>query len=486
MQKALPGNAERLFDVAQTRNIEQRVANEWPPQTLMQRAGLAVARLALAVSPHAQHIWVACGPGNNGGDGLEAALHLQRWGKKPWVTWLGERGHCPPDAALAVERMQQAGIRCECVPPDQTDLCIDALLGIGAALREPAGALADTMRQINASRATILAVDVPSGLNADTGQSSDLRVQANHTLSLLTLKPGLFTANGRDAAGTVWFDTLGVNLDQIEGSAPVARLASRPELLARRHASHKGSYGDVAVVGGATGMTGAVLLAASAALHAGCGRVFVGLLDTRVLSVHEPQPEIMCRDLKTLELEQMTTVFGCGGGVLPATLTERVLRSPAPVVIDADAINSIANDDAMQTLLATRGQQHQPTVLTPHPLEAARLLGCTTLQVQSNRLHAAKILSERFACTVVLKGSGTVICAPGEIPVINTTGNARLATAGSGDVLAGLVGALLAQGAAPFNAACHAVYHHGELADQWTGVRTLTASALARAISLAC
>ncbi|MDD5030938.1 MAG: NAD(P)H-hydrate dehydratase [Rhodoferax sp.] len=484
MQKISRGGGWALFDVSQTRQIEVLAASQLPSNALMQRAGLAVARLALAVAPHARQVWVACGPGNNGGDGLEAALHLHRWGKAPWVTWLGQSERCPPDAAMALERLQQAGIRCQSGAPEQPDLCIDALLGIGAQPREPQGVLADHIRKVNASTATVVAVDVPSGLNADTGQGSALRVQAHHTLSLLTLKPGLFTAGGRDATGMVWLDTLGVPPEQLSVGAPVARLPAKPALLPRRHASHKGDFGDVAVVGGARGMTGAVLLAATAALHAGCGRVFAGLLDEAALAVDASQPEIMFRAIDALALEQMVSVFGCGGGTLPSSLISRILRSPAPIVIDADAINSIASDAAMQSLLVVRGQQHQCTVLTPHPLEAARLLGWTTQQVQSDRLTAASHLSQRYACTVVLKGSGSVICAPHETTVVNNTGNARLATAGSGDVLAGMVGAALAQGKSAFNATCTAVYRHGELADQWPTHEPLTAGALAHALSL--
>jgi len=482
VQRVTPGKTHPLFDVAQTRCVEQRVRDQLPPNTLMQRAGLAVARLALAVAPHARHVWVACGPGNNGGDGLEAALQLYRFGKSPWVTWLGQRDQCPVDAAMAFDRLQQAKVKFQSGPPEQADLCIDALLGIGASRREPAGPLADAILAINACNTTRLSVDIPSGLDADTGQGSALQVHAHHTLSLLTLKPGLFTAGGRDAAGAVWLESLGVNPDQIEGITPTARLPARPIWPARPHASHKGSYGDVAVVGGAVGMTGAALLAATAALHAGCGRVFVGLLAPKVLSVDTEQPEIMFRELESLDLERMTTVFGCGGGQLSTSLISRVFKSPAPVVIDADAINSIASDDAMQSLLITRNKQHLSTVLTPHPLEAARLLGWTTQQVQAHRLQAAKTLSEQFACTVVLKGSGTITCALGETSVVNNTGNARLATAGSGDVLAGMVGAALALGARPYEAACNAVYQHGLLADQWPDGKSLTASALAQAI----
>jgi len=482
--KVIPGGGEPLFDVAATRRLEGLEAADLPPHALMRRAGLAVARLALALTPHSHRIWIACGPGNNGGDGMEAAVVLHQWGKQPWVTWAGCAERCPPDAAASLARMRDAGIAIQPCAPDHADLCIDALLGIGGTAREPEGALADTIRQINASTALKLAVDVPSGLNADTGQVCRLGVQTQHCLSLLTLKPGLFTANGRDAVGTVWFDALGVSDAFFSSVLPVARLPGIPPLRQRKHASHKGSYGDVAVIGGAAGMTGAALLTASAALHAGSGRVFVALLDTAALSCNTSLPEIMFRSLDSLNLDQMVTVFGCGGGNLSTDLIDRVLSSQSPVVIDADAINSIATSSTLQNLMMMRGHQHRTTVLTPHPLEAARLLGVTTPQIQADRLAAANTLSQRYACTVAIKGSGTVICTPGQTPVINLTGNGRLATAGSGDVLAGMIGAALAQGEAPFEATCKAVFFHGGTADGWPADQSLTAARLARSISV--
>lgn len=479
MRKITPGTRHPLFGVDQTRRIEVSAAENLPPHTLMQRAGLAVARLTLAVAPHAQRIWIACGPGNNGGDGLEAALHLQRWGKQPVVTWLGGVHTAPPDTAAAYQRLMDAGIAIETLPSGNFDLCIDALLGIGGQLREPAGQMGDWVRQINASGAPVLSVDMPTGLQADTGQTTMLHVQASHTLSLLTLKPGLFTANGRDAIGTLWLDTLGLAPGSWAECEPTAWLNDKPRQSPRPHASHKGSYGDVAVIGGAPGMTGAALLAASAALHAGAGRVFVGLLDDHAMTVDVQQPELMFRPVSSLELSRLTVVCGCGGGQAVAQVLLAVLGSSAPVVLDADAINIIAEDASLQTALTARSKQKSVTVLTPHPLEAARLLGQTAQQVQHDRLTAAAELAQRFGCTVVLKGSGTLIASPGQIPVINPTGNARLATAGTGDVLAGLVGAQLAAGHTEFEAACQAVYLHGEWADAWPEQKPLTAGILA-------
>ncbi|MDO9198536.1 NAD(P)H-hydrate dehydratase [Rhodoferax sp.] len=474
---------QALYNVDATRRIEHAAQATLPPHTLMQRAGLAVAQLALALAPHARRVWIACGPGNNGGDGLEAAMHLQRWGKSPVVTWLGSPDTAPEDAVASYQRAVDAGVTFAGTPPHDCDLCIDALLGIGANVRAPEGRMAHWINLMNAGTNPVLAVDLPTGLHADTGVVTQHSVKAWHTLSLLTLKPGLFTAHGRDAAGTVWLDDLatGHNTAANESAAtPTAWLAGAPIAAPRLHASHKGSYGDVVVVGGAPGMTGAALLAASATLHAGAGRVFVSLLDGGTLTVDTNQPELMFRPVDGLEFKTMTVVCGCGGGDAVRGLLPRILSTSAHVVIDADAINVIANDSQLQTLLIARGKRLAATVLTPHPLEAARLLGITAMQVQHDRLAAAQQLAHRFGCTVVLKGSGTVIAAPGPIPVINPTGNALLATAGTGDVLAGMVGARLAGGLDAFAAACLAVYQHGLAADQWPAGSTLVAGSLAR------
>jgi hydroxyethylthiazole kinase-like uncharacterized protein yjeF len=474
------GSGECLYDVASTRRIEALAQATLPPHSLMQRAGLAVARMALAVAPHARHIWIACGPGNNGGDGLEAAIHLQRWGKTPVLTWLGSPTQASQDTLAAYEKARALGLASSEVPPDTFDLCIDALLGIGATQREPTGLMADWIGRMNHSGAAILSVDVPSGLNPDTGSVLELHVKASHTLSLLTLKPGLFTSRGRDACGDIWLDDLGIACGATDAPAATALLNTAPHRAARPHASHKGSFGDVAVIGGASGMTGAALLAASAALHTGAGRVFVSLLDDSSLGVNPLQAELMFRHIDELEPSTISVVCGCGGGAAIAAHLQGILSSPAPVVIDADAINSISSDVELQNALRLRSTHAPATVLTPHPLEAARLLGCSTAQVQQDRLAAAKQLATRFACTVILKGSGTVIAAPGQVSVVNATGNARLATAGTGDVLAGMVGAHLAAGLPAFQAACVAVYAHGALADAWPTSVPLTASQLAR------
>lgn len=481
MRRILPLDQEHaLFGVAQTRAIEQRAAAALPAFALMARAGAAVARLALAVAPHARQVWIAAGPGNNGGDGLEAACHLQRWGKQVTVALIGDPLALPADAAAALAHARLAGVQIELTvtsPAMPPELAIDALLGIGAS-RAPQGRIADAVRALNALACPVLAVDLPSGLGADTGLALvDAGVVATHTLAMLTLKPGLFTGAGRDHAGTVWLDDLGVEAAPDAATAWLSGVDADARLTRRRHVQHKGSFGNVAVVGGAFGMSGAALLAARAAHAAGAGRVFVDLLDDSATapSVDLLRPELMFRrgwshgapDV----LAASTVVCGCGGGDAVRPALPRLLSGAARLVLDADALNAIADDPALAALLRHRAARGRATVLTPHPLEAARLLGCTTADIQADRLRAAQTLADRFAAVTVLKGSGSVIAMVGHAPRINSTGNAALATAGTGDVLAGWLGGRWAQidtgdeAGAAFAAARRAVAEHGAAAE---------------------
>lgn len=476
MIRVTPGPAWPLYTIAQTRTLENLANRSLPVNTLMQRAGAACARLALAIAPHAHITWIACGPGNNGGDGLETAVQLARLGKFTAVTWLGDPAHLPPDSALAHQRAMAAGVQFVTAAPADCDLCVDALLGIGGVARQPPLQMIALIDQLNAMQCPVLAIDVPSGLDADTGSAPYASVHASHTLSLLTLKPGLFMGAGRDASGEIWFDDLGAS---DPNAPPCARLLATPVPNKRCHQSHKGSFGDLAVVGGAKGMTGAAVLAASAALHGGAGRVFVCLLDESTPPINMSQPELMFRPSHGLDFSRMTLVCGCGAGDALNPQLETLITTAAGLVIDADGLNALAGDAPLLDLLKRRADKLAPTVLTPHPLEAARLLGCSTADVQANRLAAAQTLAKKTGCVVVLKGSGTVIAGTDGQMFINPTGNGRLATAGTGDVLAGMVGAGMAGGLKAFDAACHSVYQHGMIADQWPADRPLTASALA-------
>lgn len=442
----------------------------------MQRAGLAIAQLALAIAPHARVIWVPCGPGNNGGDGYEAARHLKMWGKDPVITCLDAAKELSADAAASRQGAMQAGVAFAMSIPAQYDLCIDALFGIGQ-VRKFDPLCTTWIDQINSKTAPVIAVDVPSGLNADAGTCSTPHVKADYTLSLLTLKPGLFTADGREACGEIWFNALGMNTPA-EGACACINAPCPP--VVRPHNTHKGSYGDVCIVGGSRGMTGAALLAARAALAGGAGRVYVGLLDGAATRLDISQPELMFRDVAKLSFESKVVVAGCGGGEAIHQHLPQILQHAFRLVLDADALNAVAMDPGLQTLLT--GRKAQTTVMTPHPLEAARLMNLSSAEVQSDRLGVARAMAARFQCTVVLKGSGTVVAAPDKLPRINTTGNARLATAGTGDVLAGLIGARMAAGCEDFQSACTSVFRHGEVADTWHSTATMTAQDLARSL----
>ncbi len=482
-----------LHDSAASRQAEHAALATAAPHALMQAGGLAVARAALALAPHAQRVQVWAGPGNNGGDGLVAARHLHAAGKQVQVAWLGDPAQLPADAAAALAQAQAAGVRIERsarAPAPAPELVIDALLGLGIS-RAPEGPIAAAIASINASAARVLAVDLPSGLHADTGAAlGAAAVHATATLALLTLKPGCFTHLGRDHCGEIWLATLGV-----DAGAPSAWLGAAPTLQTRTQATHKGSYGDVAVVGGAQGMVGAAWLAARAALAAGAGRVYCSPLDPAADLLAPLHPELMGRHAWWAGTPQLlrsaTVACGCGGGDRVRDALPPLLSQVPRLVLDADALNAVAADTLLQTLLQQRAPRGLATLLTPHPLEAARLLQTTTAAVQANRITAAQRLADRYGCTVLLKGSGSVIAARGRLPVINPSGNAALATAGTGDVLAGWAAGLWAQApqAHADNIAQMAAWQHGRAADLWPAAARgapLRASDLVEALAQRC
>ncbi len=477
-----------LYDVARLRRIEQRAQAHLAPHTLMAHAGRAAANWLygeLARTPaDARPILILAGPGNNGGDALVLSAELARRGV-PVEVWL----LAPPatdDARWALTEAQAAGVTIAPVPaslPSHADTGfpyhwgVDGLFGIGLsrALDEPTGAL---VAWFNRQPFRRLALDVPSGLLADAGQPAGCRehvVRADATIAFLGATPGLYTGVGRDCAGTVSVDTLGVDLDEsgaTAGESPRAWL-NTPALFAahlprRRHASHKGTYGALAVLGGNRGMLGAPVLAARAALQLGAGRVHVGFVAPDFPPYDSWQPELMLRGAQAIEHAQMQALAaGPGMGQdesAHACMADALGHPHSSLVLDADALNLLSARTEFAELLRQRAV---PAVLTPHPLEAARLLGCNAATVQANRLSAARDLAQRYGVVAVLKGSGTII-DDGEYTLINPTGNAGLATAGSGDVLTGMIGALLAQGMPPLSAAAVGVYLHGRAAERLT------------------
>jgi hydroxyethylthiazole kinase-like uncharacterized protein yjeF len=463
-----------LYSVDEIRAIEHSAASALAPGELMRRAGAAAAHAARDLLDDAadRPVLVLAGPGNNGGDALEVAANLAEAGIEVLVLHLAAAAPPSQEAAEALQRARESGARFIDALPDDLEpgLVVDGLFGIGLArpLDERCAGIVSGLGRFDCP---VLALDVPSGLDADTGAivggTAGVAVTATHTLTFIGDKPGLHTCDGRDHAGEVHVDALGIEPGHF---VPARARLNGPELFVaslhrsrRAENTHKGSFGDVAVVGGAQGMVGAPILAARAALYLGAGRVFVASL-APLPPYDSVTPELMFRDASGFEFGDRTLVAGPGLGDAAEAdrLLARMLDRPGPLVVDADALNRIAATPDLQARLTNR---NGATILTPHPLEAARLLGVTGPIVQADRLESARELAARFASTVVLKGSGTVIAARDGQVVINTTGNPGLATAGSGDVLAGICGALLAQGWKEWDAALCAVWLHGAAAE---------------------
>ncbi|MBI5785252.1 MAG: NAD(P)H-hydrate dehydratase [Rhodocyclales bacterium] len=430
-------HATALYRTAGIRALEARHADARPP--LMERAGAAVAATACEMLGASKGpILIVAGPGNNGGDGLVAARLLRELGYDVTVVRAAS----------------------EDVPDRDWRLAIDALFGIGLT-RPVEGPFAAAVALINALPCPVLAIDIPSGLCADTGRVLGTAVKAARTISFIAGKPGLYTLDGPDHCGEVLVDAIGVDVGEPEGRLVSPGLC-HASLQPRRRNTHKGDYGSVGIVGGAPGMAGAALLAGRAALNLGAGRVHVGMLER--LAVDPQQPELMLRAAD--DVFGLATLLAVGPGLGQSNeageLLRRALDSALPLVLDADALNLLA---ARPVLLKKVSRGDAPRVLTPHPAEAARLLGTTTEAVQADRLAAALELARRHRAFVVLKGCGTIVATPEGQWFINTTGNAGLASAGSGDVLTGMIAALLAQRWPPLEATLAAVQLHGAAAD---------------------
>jgi ADP-dependent NAD(P)H-hydrate dehydratase / NAD(P)H-hydrate epimerase len=466
-----------LYSVTEIRAVEQSAQAALPPFTLMQRAGDASARFALELlgdNRCDKHALILAGPGNNGGDALETAARLAQAGAQVTVLLFADTTKQSSDSRQALERAKASHVRFgdaaefhSLVASNRWAIVVDGLFGIGLAraLESPFNEL---IALIDTLPCPVLALDVPSGLDADTGNivgTDGVALHATHTITFIGDKPGLHTCFGRDYAGIVRVANLNIEASRFK---PAHAHLNAPENFAeslrpRPQNSHKGTYGDAIVVGGAHGMSGAVILAARAAAKCGAGRVFAAFV-AEAPAYDSVQPELMCRLAQDMDLAHGTLIVGPGLGTSSDArhLLAKALDADTPLVLDADGLNLLAADTGLQDKLAERKRS---ALLTPHPLEAARLLGVTATQIQADRLAAARALAERFNAIVILKGSGTVIAQPrGEI-AINTTGNAALATGGTGDVLAGVCGALLAQSWPTWHAALAAVWLHGRAAD---------------------
>ncbi|MBL8384478.1 MAG: NAD(P)H-hydrate dehydratase [Burkholderiales bacterium] len=437
----------------------------------MQRAGLAAAAEARALlagaAGHPPRVLVLAGPGNNGGDAYEVATHLLRAGCAVHLVAPADPARLPADAAAARQAWHAAGGRAGDFPQAlaDVDLIVDGLFGIG--LTRAIGPPYDAwIAAVNAARRPVLALDVPSGLDADTGYVHGCAVAATRTVTFIADKPGLHTHHGPDLAGTVTVAPLALRPQPAPG-ADCGHLLDRRAFAAllapRARNTHKGTYGTVAVVGGAAGMAGAALLAGRAALLLGAGRVLAGLLAPG-LAVDPAYPELMLREAgAVLDACPDAAVVGPGLGASDAAAgaLARAIALPCALVLDADALNLIAADAGLAAAVSRRAGA---TLMTPHPLEAARLLGRDLAAVQRDRIAAALALARLYRAAVVVKGAGSVIASAEGAWWINPTGNPGMASAGMGDVLAGIAGALAAR-AAPLAALQCAVYLHGAAAD---------------------
>ena len=463
-----------VFLAAEIRQIEQAMLARSPAPPLMARAGSAVAALAREMlGERGKRVLVLAGPGNNGGDAFVAARQLKQWWYDVSVVFTGQEAKLPADARAALADWRTLGALHSEIPANRKwDLLVDGLFGIG--LQRPLDERhCDIVNWSNRSGTPILAIDLPSGLHADSGRVLGCAMRARKTLTFIGLKPGLLTLDGPDCAGETLLDALDIELP--ENNAPHGwRIESDLVALVvppRSRNSHKGTFGSVGVLGGAPGMAGAALLAGRAALKLGAGRVFVGMIEAS-FAVDPVQPELMLRSAEAmLKLDGLACLaLGPGLGQSAGALASlsAALEHSAPVVVDADALNLLALHPDLQKRL---GARTAASILTPHPAEAARLLGMTTAQVQHDRIAAARALSSRFGAAVVLKGNGSLCALKNGAWYVNTTGNPGMATAGMGDVLTGILAALVAQGADPELALLAGVHLHGLAGDRLAATR---------------
>ncbi len=453
-----------LFTAADIRAVDRDWATAHPTRPLMESAGAAVAELAgMKAGESGEPVLVLAGPGNNGGDALVTARHLRAHGARVIVASRADPGRLPADAARAWRAWHDDGGAVQPGLPESRrfSLVIDGLFGVGLA-RDVGNEDARWIAHVNGLACPRLAIDVPSGLDSDSGRVRGAAVRADHTLTFIGLKPGLLTTDGPDHAGELHLDTLAIEPAMLPRTAGTAltQLEDRHRLPPRARNSHKGTYGHVGIVGGDTGTVGAALIAGRAALRQGTGSVTVGALDARI-AVDYGEPRLMFGPPETLaamKLDALAIGPGLGQRPLARTLVESALAAACPLVLDADALNLLADDADLARRAAGRTA---PLLLTPHPGEAARLLGMTPRTVQANRIDAAQRLSAQYRAHVALKGAGTIVAHPDGRYAINTTGGPWLAQAGSGDRLTGMVAALLAQGMLAGDALEAAVWLHG-------------------------
>lgn len=477
------GTSLALYTAAQTRELDRLAIEQHgiAGYTLMQRAGQAALDVLRSTWPRAQRLAIICGPGNNGGDGFELGRLARHAGLDVRVLALSDSAH--GDAAQAREAyLDDRGALAQARADEElpaADVYVDALFGSG--LNRPVeNRAAELIDRLNARTEPVLALDIPSGLDADSGRILGACVRAAATVCFVGWKQGLFTHCGVDCCGRLSLATLDIPPGVYAEIAPEARLMQPQGLPPRQRDSHKGSHGHVLVLGGDHGAGGAVRLAGEAALRCGAGLVSVATREIHVSALLAARPELMVHVATgqgaAPELMGKASVLVAGPGLgqdeWGARLFAQALSSDLPLVVDADGLNLLAR--------APRTFGGRQVVLTPHPGEAARLLDSDSQSIQQGRFAAARELARRFDCTVVLKGAGSLVTDSAGVVALCPWGNPGMASGGMGDVLSGVIGALLAQGLGAHEAAELGTGLHSRAGDQAAaeGQRGLLASDL--------
>lgn len=465
----------RLYTVEQIRQIEQRAISSLggDEYTLMQRAGIAAFKWLCQHWKSLCRLGVLCGKGNNGGDGYVLARLAHQSGLEVKVWQAGGDKPSTMTAQRAFQEALEAGVQITPLQiesfPDDLSACdgmVDALLGIGLS-QMVEGEFAKIIHILNGTGKPVLALDVPSGIHANTGQLMGCAVRAQATLTLIGQKRGLYTGQATEYVGQVYSDDLELPKNLHEASDFSAQRIQPQDMFSvlspRAKNAHKGCFGHVLVIGGNHGMGGAPRLAAEAALRAGAGLVSVAMRPEFVVATTAARPELMCHGIQKSDdltplLEQATVLVmgaGLGQDLWAEELYAKALQSAIPTVIDADGLNQLAKQPSFSN----------HWILTPHPGEASRLLGISTEEIQADRFGAASALQARYGGVIVLKGAGTLVQAASRPTQVCGVGNPGMASGGMGDVLGGIIGGLLAQHLTLEEAASFGVYWHGLAGD---------------------
>lgn len=462
-----------VYHTEQIRQIENHFFALEPKPQLMELAGKTIANITVKVAPEqAQSILVIAGPGNNGGDAYVAARHLKSANFHVSLVEPIKPLQSSSEKEDAVKKWKAIGgvTKSTTKYEKSFDIVIDGLFGIGLNRTLPTE-ISKYIQSINEQESTVISIDIPSGLNANTGAVMGSCVRADHTVTFLGYKVGLHTGQGPDCSGIIHFSDLNMgNHPPVDNHGYlIGNDVLRNVLVPRDKSSHKGTHGQLAVIGGSKGMIGAALLTGRAGLRLGAGRVFIGLLDSdsRTPAADWGQPELMFRDATELVALEKITCFAIGPGLGTNNSAYKVLgqviAKPAPIILDADALNIVAQQPTLTEQIEKR---INPTIMTPHPGEASRLLGISIAEIQANRIQIALDLASKFNAEVVLKGVGSVCAFQDGNWFVNTSGNPGMASAGMGDALTGIIGAFVSQGAYTHTAMLAGVHLHGLAADQ--------------------